>query len=288
MAGRPAQKPRGLRAGNGPSRVAYLQSYGNTVRTTKPPGPFRRWCRRILWKVSRPSVHGGNNRVLCGGRAVTGRDSWAFILAQLLLIAPTVLFSISVCPYLWSHVSPAAVVAFAYVALISLASMYYTSLTDPGIIPRDLDPFPNTSSAAPRDDAAIISAGDDPYAPPAPTAVPREVIVNGMTVHLKYCETCRIYRPPRASHCRQCDNCIEDQDHHCVWLNNCVGRRNYRPLGGLALYHTWLVSQNLTTHEQVRAACLLVRFAADRRNPYDSGSIWKNMSIVLCRPRISP
>jgi len=49
-----------------------------------------------------------------------------------------------------------------------------------------------------------------------------------LEVPIKYCRTCRIWRPPRCHHCRVCDNCIETQDHHCVWLNNCVGRRNYR------------------------------------------------------------
>ena len=41
----------------------------------------------------------------------------------------------------------------------------------------------------------------------------------------RFCETCKIWKPPRASHCATCDNCIKDFDHHCGTLNVCIGAR---------------------------------------------------------------
>lgn len=42
------------------------------------------------------------------------------------------------------------------------------------------------------------------------------------------CKTCGDLKPARSKHCSVCDHCFVLYDHHCVWVNNCIGYRNYR------------------------------------------------------------
>ncbi|KAG0375244.1 Palmitoyltransferase zdhhc14 [Mortierella sp. AD032] len=167
-------------------------------------------------------VFAGRNLFFCGGRIMTSRDFPAFFVAVLLLTVPTGLFHGFTSPFLWQRVSPAAPIVQAYLFIVVFSSMLKTSWTDPGVIPRGIDGDP------PLDPPRELDVTSASFYPPQSLPRQKEVQVGMYTVRLKYCETCKIYRPPRCSHCRQCDNCVEDEDHHCIWLNNCIGRRNYR------------------------------------------------------------
>lgn len=45
---------------------------------------------------------------------------------------------------------------------------------------------------------------------------------------MRFCEKCQLIKPDRAHHCSVCGTCVLKMDHHCPWVNNCVGFHNYK------------------------------------------------------------
>lgn len=44
---------------------------------------------------------------------------------------------------------------------------------------------------------------------------------------LSYCPKCKAKREQNSFHCIICNKCIANYHHHCFWVNNCVGRKNF-------------------------------------------------------------
>merc|ERR550532_3967670 len=151
---------------------------------------------------------------------MTGPQPMMIVWTGLLLLVPVISFLVAVLPMFdnlsetnrkigfW-RVSSFLIGSPAVVLLLTaLRTLYGTGCSDPGIIPRH-DPkrcFPGEG--------------------PQPETI--DQIVNGVRVQLKWCRTCGIYRPPRSKHCVYCNNCVMRFDHHCPWVSNCVGIRNYQ------------------------------------------------------------
>ena len=50
------------------------------------------------------------------------------------------------------------------------------------------------------------------------------------------CADCEVVRTDRSRHCSICQRCVERFDHHCPWINNCVGLDNH------GVFMTYLLS----------------------------------------------
>ncbi|XP_072227825.1 palmitoyltransferase ZDHHC8B [Leuresthes tenuis] len=128
--------------------------------------------------------------------------------AACLLVGSTSLFFVFTCPWLAVTICPAVPPCSAILFLFVLANFTMATFMDAGVLPM----------------ASEDEDKDDEFRAP----LYKNVDVKGVQVRMKWCASCHFYRPPRCSHCSVCDHCVEDFDHHCPWVNNCIGRRNYR------------------------------------------------------------
>ncbi|RXH76906.1 hypothetical protein DVH24_019794 [Malus domestica] len=201
----------------------------------------------------------GSNNFFCGGRLIFGPDVASLLLSTLLIAGPAVAFCLKVYlkikdeknknENLWLPV----LVIGSVLTILDLTFLFLTSGRDPGIIPRNSRP-PESDEVF--DLATPSMEWVNERTPHLKLPRTRDVIVNGHTVKVKYCDTCLLYRPPRVSHCSICNNCVQRFDHHCPWVGQCIG---------------------ITTYENFR-------YRYDKKeNPYNKGMIWNVNEVFFTK-----
>ncbi|XP_033119219.1 palmitoyltransferase ZDHHC3-like [Anneissia japonica] len=98
-------------------------------------------------------------------------------------------------------------VAFNLIVFLLITSHVRAVIADPGIVPLP---------------AAAIDFSDMRFG-----VIPKNILSQDGE-NWSICQKCEAYRPPRAHHCRICQRCIRKMDHHCPWINNCVGEFNQK------------------------------------------------------------
>ena len=146
----------------------------------------------------------GNNKIICGNKFFVGNKYYHIFISLILLILPTSIF-ISILVKINTKLSISILVLMIIFFIPIIIFLFLGGCTDPGILER------NNEYAYYDNRKSVLKLN-----------------IQGHMINLNYCYTCFHFRPPRTSHCAECDNCVQNFDHHCLWMGTCVGKRNYR------------------------------------------------------------
>ena len=146
----------------------------------------------------------GNNKIICGNKFFVGNKYYHIFISLILLVLPTSIF-ISILVKINTKLSISILVLMIIFFIPIIIFLFLGGCTDPGILER------NNEYAYYDNRKSVLKLN-----------------IQGHMINLNYCYTCFHFRPPRTSHCAECDNCVQNFDHHCLWMGTCVGKRNYR------------------------------------------------------------
>lgn len=194
----------------------------------------------------------GKNRFCFSGRCMTGpwSDCGPNTCVWTIILVPVTVFYVALGKELWFKFPSLFItttVAFSW----TMVALVLTGWSDPGIIPRQ------TRAQAWQQAKELEGSLGGDSSDSKHAQLPKSLVVDnneGGRDVWKFCRTCNIYRPPRASHCEDCDNCVKEFDHHCPFVGNCVGERNYGPFCAflicvVALLMSVLISAVMGTSE---------------------------------------
>ncbi|KFO73682.1 Palmitoyltransferase ZDHHC18, partial [Cuculus canorus] len=157
------------------------------------------------------------------------------------------LFFFHSCPFLASHLTLAIPIIAALLFFFVISCLLQTSFRDPGILPR----------ATPSEAADLEKRIGE-------TSVPSsvcEVVCSSVAQQGLLCYGIRGSRSPH--HVRFVS---ERFDHHCPWVGNCVGKRNYRYFYAFILslsFLTAFIFACVVTHLTLRKRTLFLKTFLD-------------------------